>query len=182
MNISSTQELGFTNRQFQHNVEARKVESRELIVGAVNVPQLLSTRSAQLTTDVTNSQAPSGAVINWETLISLSSPFVTVLPSSTLDLDLTVSWLHSGVGGVNVATAFRFVVDSVGISGSATSNALTSRLSTIPLSRRVPITAGSHTIAVEWAWFGPATQTVSVSALSLVDLAHATIRVQELRS
>ena len=113
----------------------------------------------------------------------LTGTLTSLLTSSFLSIGFTNSVFHTGVGGINVAFSFRFRIDGglLAASGGTTGNELTGRIVSLAYSRRVPVTRGLHTVAVEWAKFGPLTQTMSIFAAALPDLFHANLTLQEQR-
>lgn len=114
----------------------------------------------------------------------LTGTLTSILPSSFLSVGFTTSVFHTGVGGVNVAFNFRFRIDGALLAAGTgtTGNELTARIVSLAYSRRVSIIEGLHTVAVEWAKFGPVTQTMSILAASLPDLFHANLTLQEQRT
>ena len=140
--------------------------------------ELLSSRSARLLVNFgTTAQPPV-----YSTLFTL--PITTVLPSSYLAIDFTCGVLMVGASAANLAPTVRFRINGtlVAPGGGITVNTLVARIMPLAYSHREVVSAGVQTVIAEVAYFGPAGQTLVINALTLPDLMHAHLRIQEQRT
>lgn len=114
----------------------------------------------------------------------LTGTLTSVLPSSFLSIGFTTAAFHLGAAGISIAMNFRVRIDGalLAAGGGTTGNALTSMIFSAAYSRRVPVTEGIHTVAVEWTRFGGPLQTMNILAAALPDLFHANLTLKEQRT
>lgn len=110
----------------------------------------------------------------------LTGTLTTVAPAADLFILFTGAAFHTGAA-INVAINFRIRVNGVLIApgGGTTINALVSQIQSASYSARVPVVAGLQTVVVEWGGFGLAANTLNILALTLPDLCHASLLLEE---
>ena len=120
----------------------------------------------------------------YATLMTL--PHRTIEPASRLRVNFSATTMSTGVGGINSAINFRFLLNGVLLSvaggGGTTMNAVTNQIQAVSFGAARAVTAGIQTLVVEWAKFGPGTQTAIINAATLPDLFHASLHLREYRT
>lgn len=111
---------------------------------------------------------------------------LTTLALTTGTGFLWINWtsatIHRGIAGVNAAFIFRFRLNGTLIApgGGTTVNTLTNMIAPNAYTRRIAVMAGVQTVDVEWSKAGAAINTMSIDALTLPDLCHGHLLLQEL--
>lgn len=115
----------------------------------------------------------------YATLMTLG--LVTVQPASELFVLFTCGIRQTGILGVTLAANFRFRLNGILIApgGGNTVGLVTNAIDSLSYSRRVSVAAGLQTVDVEWAKFGGVGQTLRIDPVSLPDLNHAHLLLQE---
>lgn len=138
---------------------------------------VIQTISGRLLVDVTSVSIPPVYSTLFSTLLT------SLLSASFLHVQFTAAVLHTGVPGVSVAINFRFRRNGVLIApgGGTTVNLLTAQIQPVAYSLRLPIVAGAQLVNVEWAGFGLGANIMAIRPLTLPDLMHAQLVLQEER-
>lgn len=146
--------------------------------GGAGGGDLIRTRSANLSVDFSTTVQPPAYV----TLHTL--PITTVLPSSYLFILWTAGVLCGGPSAANNAVTVRVRHNGALLTpgNGQTANMVRSQINPMSYTRRLVVTAGVQTVVVEISRFGPVGNSVSISPLSLPDLMHSHLTLQEQRS
>lgn len=132
-------------------------------------------------------QTASFPLLTDESVVVIAPVFATLmsgtLTTTTGDLDIlwTGNVMHLGAIAGNSALVVRFRVDGTLItpSGGTDENELRARIASLAYSRRVAVAPGTHAVDVEWSHFGAPGNSINNFALSLPQLFHANLTLQE---
>lgn len=113
----------------------------------------------------------------------LTAVLETIDPASELYLSFTASLLHVGANAAVVAPNVRFRLNGVllPIGAGATVNMVRNQIMPVAYSVRLPVVAGVQTVVAEWAAFALGVNTLVCNPVSLPDLMHAELLLQEYR-
>lgn len=117
----------------------------------------------------------------YATLFTLA--LTTELPASLLKILFSCTALHTGASAANAAINVRFRHNGVLIApgGGTTFNDVRSRIQPLVYTQRLAVTAGVQTIDAEISKFGAVGNTTDISPVTLPDLMHAHLELQEVR-
>ena len=117
------------------------------------------------------------------TLLTASLTTVTA-PGSFLFVVFTAAPRHIGpfIGIVAINFRFRLNGTLVAPGGGTTINMVRNRIGSVAYTLRLPITPGVQLVAVEWAGFGLGANTLVIDPVTLPDLVHAQLTIQEQRT
>lgn len=119
------------------------------------------------------------AVVAPTYLVLATLAVTTIRPASFLKFTWTNAWIHQGAFAGNAAFNVRFRLNGGLLVGGATDNKVRNQIGTVARTWRGAVTAGVQTLDVEVTKFGAAGNTLGILPVTLPDLMHAALTMEE---